>query len=216
MVADTVSRPPMRFKTTRRRRTSSPCTKQHENMEYTDQRTKPLRRRTPARLKAGGRPMRTKLRMKLSSGTWFVKGVCPAFSVFILVMFVLALLVNVPFEGEQGGGIVVLACLFVLNVFAFYFAIKTKDVWVEKDHLIVKGAGKEERIDLADIERVTGWPLGRYRPVWVTFSKKTAFGQSIVFFGGYYFFDIGRNHAAEALRKIVARRKAKTGAVDHR
>ena len=161
--------------------------------------------------------MRTKLRMKLSSGTWFVKWVFPAFSViFLIIMLVLALLGGEPFEGDLGELIGTLAVAFVVNVFAFYLARKTKDVWVERDHLIVKGAGKEERIDLADIARVTGLPLGNYRPVWVTFSKKTAFGQSIVFFGGYHIFDIGRNHAAQALRKIVARRKAKTGAVDHR
>jgi hypothetical protein len=144
---------------------------------------------------------------KLSSGTWLVKGVFPVVGILFLVVFVLALFGIVPSNGGQGGLIGALAGLLVFNVFVFYFASKTKDVWVDKDHLIIKGGNKKERIDLADVARVTSWPLGNYRPVWVTFSAPNAFGRSIVFFDGYYFINIGRNVAAGNLRKMVARRK---------
>jgi hypothetical protein len=153
------------------------------------------------------------MKTKLSSGTWLVKGLYPAACLLMLVWPVLALFGVVGFERGRVELILAIAVCLLFNAYSLYFAIKTKDVWVEKGHLIVKGGNRTERVGLVDVARVTGWSFGNHRPVWVTFSTPTAFGWSIVFCSsGFRIFNSGRNAAADDLQRMVARAKARRGA----
>ena len=150
------------------------------------------------------------MKTKLSSGAWLVKGLYPAACLLLLVCLLHALFVVVGFERGRVELISAIAVCLLFNVYALYFALKTKDVWVEKGHLVIKGGNRTERVGLAAVARVTGWSFGNHRPVWVTFSTPTAFGWSIVFCSsGFRILSSGRNAAADDLQRMVARAKAR-------
>jgi hypothetical protein len=105
-------------------------------------------------------------------------------------------------------GLVFASLVAVYTVYeSIYEAVMVKDVWIDRNELVIRDRGKEDRVPIEDIAEVEGSMDVRSREklTWITFRRPTVFGGRIMFPSATSDWSSGQNADVIGLGLLMAK-----------